>query len=178
MAILSSGEYGSGANAWVAGDDEEMERFVPIQDVFRGRHFDGQIIILCVAWYKLQAEPTGFGDQDGGSGISVTHTTILRWVQHYLPEFAKRWRRYARPRGGSWRMDETYIKVPGQRAYLYRVVGKAGKTVDFFLSRNRDVKASQSFLRSVRKDTGVPMKITWDAYEASHRGAARDAGRR
>jgi transposase-like protein len=137
--------------------------------MFRGRHFDGQIIILCVARYKLQAEPTGFGDQDGGSGISVTHTTILRWVQHYLPEFAQRWRRYARPRGGSWRMDETYIKVPGQWAYLYRVVDKAGTTVDFFLSPNRDVKASQSFLCSLRKDTGVPMKITWDAYAASHR---------
>ena len=31
-------------------------------------------------------------------GIAVTHTTILRWVQHYLPEFEKRWWRYARPR--------------------------------------------------------------------------------
>ena len=40
-------------------------------------------------------------------GISVTHTTILRWVQRYLPEFEKRWRRYARPVGGSWRTDET-----------------------------------------------------------------------
>src|SRR5215831_12467785 len=34
-------------------------------------------------------------------GISVAHTTILRWVQHYLPEFEKRWKRYARPVGGS-----------------------------------------------------------------------------
>jgi transposase-like protein len=40
-------------------------------------------------------------------GISLAHTTILRWVQHYLPEFEKRWTRYARPVGGSWRMDET-----------------------------------------------------------------------
>jgi hypothetical protein len=47
-------------------------------------------------------------------GITVTHTTILRWVQRYLPEFEERWCRYARPVGGSWRMDETYIKVHGQ----------------------------------------------------------------
>ena len=70
-------------------------------------------------------------------GISVTHTTILRWVQRYLPEFEKRWWRYARPVGGSWRMDETYIKVHGQWVYLYRAVDKAGQTVDFFLSPNR-----------------------------------------
>jgi transposase-like protein len=48
-------------------------------------------------------------------GISVTDTTILGWVQRYLPEFEKRWRRYARPVDGSWRMDETYINVHGQR---------------------------------------------------------------
>jgi len=46
--------------------------------------------------------------------IPVTHTTILRWAQRYLPEFEKRRRRYARPVAGSWRMDETYIKVRGQ----------------------------------------------------------------
>jgi transposase-like protein len=28
-----------------------MQRFVPIEDLFKGRHFDGEIIILCVAWY-------------------------------------------------------------------------------------------------------------------------------
>jgi hypothetical protein len=42
---------GSGANARVAGDDEEMQRFVPIEDLFKGRHFDRQIIVLCVSWY-------------------------------------------------------------------------------------------------------------------------------
>jgi transposase-like protein len=48
-------------------------------------------------------------------GIPVTHTTILRWVQRYLPEFEKRWRRYARPIGGSWRMDETYSALSSAR---------------------------------------------------------------
>jgi len=42
---------GSGANARVAGDDEEMQRFVPIEDLVKGRHFDRQIIVLCVSWY-------------------------------------------------------------------------------------------------------------------------------
>ena len=78
-------------------------------------------------------------------GISVTHTTILRWVQRYLPEFEKRWRRYARPVGGSWRVDETYIRFTDNGAYLYRAVDKAGQTVDFYLSRNRDVNAAKSF---------------------------------
>ena len=94
---------------------KEMQRFVRIEDLFKGRHFDRQIIVLCVSWYtsfKLSLRDLVIMMAD--RGISVTHTTILRWVQRYLPEFEKRWRRYARSVGGSWRMDETYIKVHGR----------------------------------------------------------------
>src|SRR5438046_1267505 len=97
---------GSGANARVGGDDEEMQRFVSIEDLFKGRHFDRQIIVLCVSWYtsfKLSLRDLVIMMAD--RGISVTHTTILRWVQRYLPEFEKRWGRYARPLGGPWRTD-------------------------------------------------------------------------
>ena len=66
-------------------------------------------------------------------------------------------------------MDETYIKVGGRWVYLYRAVDKAGRTVDFFLSPNRDVNAAKTFLRSAMKKTRKPAKITLDAYAASHR---------
>ena len=111
-------------------------------------------------------------------GISLAHTTILRWVQHYSPEFEKRWKRYARSVGGSWRMDETYVRVRGEWMYLYRSVDKAGKTVEFLLSRKRDVNAAKVFLRKAMKGQRTPTKITLDAYAASHRAVAdlKDAG--
>src|SRR3974390_3841196 len=93
-------------------------------------------------------------------GIDLAHTTILRWVQHYSPEFEKRWKRYVRSFGSSWRMDETYVKVRGEWVYLYRAVDKAGKTVDFYLSRNRDVNAAKAFLRKAMKVHRIPPKIT------------------
>ena len=105
-------------------------------------------------------------------GIIMAHPTILRWVQHYTPEFEKRWKRFSRPIGGSWRMDETYVKVGGEWVYLYRAVDKAGKTVDFYLSRNRDVNAAKAFLRKAMKGQRIPTKITLDAYAASHRAVA------
>ena len=46
---------------------------------------------------------------------------------------------------------------------------KAGRTVDFFLSENRDVNAAKTFLRRAMKNTRKPTKITLDAYAASHR---------
>jgi transposase-like protein len=78
-------------------------------------------------------------------------------------------REAARPVGGSWRIDETYIKVRGQWVYLYRAVDKSGQTVDFFLSPKRDVNAAKSFLRRAMKNTRKPAKITLDAYAVSHR---------
>src|SRR5205823_9005276 len=151
-------------------DDGRMRPFGPIEALFKGRHFDGQIIILCVSWYtsfKLSLRDLVIMMAD--RGMTLTHTTILRWVQHYLPEFEKRWSRYARPVGGSWRMDETYIKVRGMWVYLYRAVDKAGQTVDFFLSRSRDVHAAKTFLRNAMNNRRTPTKITLDGYAASHR---------
>src|SRR6202040_1873495 len=133
-------------------DDEKMQRFLRIEDLFKGRHFDRQIIVWCVSWYtsfKLSLRDLVIMMAD--RGISMAHTTILRWVQRYLPEFEKRWRRYARPVIDAGRLEETYIKVGGQWAYLYRAVDKAGQTVDCFLSRNRDVNAAKSFPRSAVK---------------------------
>ena len=63
----------------------------------------------------------------------------------------------------------TRLKVRGSWVYLYRAVDKAGRTVDFFLSRNRDVTAAKAFLRNAMKNRRTPTKITLDAYAASHR---------
>jgi hypothetical protein len=69
-------------------------------------------------------------------GVAVSHTTILRCVLHYVPEFEKRWNRYARRVNSSWRVDETAVPVRGGRHYLYRAVDKRGKTVDSLLCKS------------------------------------------
>jgi transposase-like protein len=64
--------------------------------------------------------------------------------------------------GGSWRMDETYIKVKGVWKYLYRAVDKEGKTVDFLLTARRDKAAALRFFEKAMKARGVPEKVTMD----------------
>ena len=49
-------------------------------------------------------------------GVTVVHTTVLRWVQCFVPVFEKQWKNYARPVGLSWRVDETYIQSEGSMA--------------------------------------------------------------
>jgi transposase-like protein len=150
-----------------------MPRFVPVEELFKGRHFDQEIVVICVRWYlSYKLSYRDLVAMMNERGVDLAHTTILRWVQHYSPEFEMRWKRYARSVGGSWRMDETYVKVRGEWVYLYRAVDKAGKTVDFYLSRNRDVNAAKDFLRKAMTAQRVPTKITLDAYAASHRAVA------
>ena len=150
-----------------------MPRFLPVERLFRGRHFDQAVVVLCVRWYlSFKLSYRDLVAMMSERGIGVAHTTILRWVPHYSPEFEKRWKRFARPVGGSWRMDETYVRVKGRWMYLYRAVDKTGKTVEFFLSRKRDVNAAKAFLRKAMDGQRVPAKITLDAYAASHRAVA------
>ena len=142
-------------------------------DIFKGRHFDRLIIIQAVRWYvTFKLSYRDVIDLLAERGVSVTHTTVMRWVQRYVPIFEKRWKKYAYPTGSSWRVDETYIKVKGKWAYLYRAVDKQGRTVDFLLSENRDKAAASRFFKKALKENELPAKITLDAYEATHRAIA------
>jgi transposase-like protein len=79
--------------------------------------------------------------------LSVDHVTIWRWVQRNAPVLNQRIRREMRRPNRSWRVDETYVKVAGKWAYLYRAVDSAGETIKFMLSPNRDLVAAKLFLR-------------------------------
>ena len=101
----------------------------------------------------------------------VPHSSILRWVTRYVPEYEKRWNRFSRPVSTSWRCDETYVSIRGKWHYLYRAVDKYGKTVDFLLRRDRGIAAAQAFFRKALATNlnRWPRKVTLDGHVPSHR---------
>ncbi|GHO63949.1 hypothetical protein KSC_028410 [Ktedonobacter sp. SOSP1-52] len=116
------------------------------QNPFKWRHFEAEIILLCVRWYLRYS--LSYRDLEEimlERGLHVDHTTIYRWVQEYASELERRCRPYVKPTNDSWRVDETYIKVKKQWVYLYRAVDSKGNTLDFFLSSTRDAHAATRF---------------------------------
>ena len=145
-----------------------MAGFLSLDELFKGRHFERDVVVLCVRWY-LRFKPSyrDFVEMTAGRGLSMVHTAIMRWVHHYAPEFERRWNPFARPAGASWRVDATYVKIRGAWMYLCRTVDRAGKTVDFRLSSRRDVTAAKaSFRKAFRSQGSAPRTITLDSYAA------------
>jgi transposase-like protein len=122
-----------------------------------------------VRWYiTYKLSYRDLRDMMAERGINLAHTTILRWVLRYVPVFEKKWSRFARPVGRSWRVDQTYIRVRGEWKYLYRTVDKQGNTVDFLLSERRNIAATKSFFKKAIQSYTPPEKITLEGYAATH----------
>jgi len=123
--------------------------------LFRGRHFEGVIIILCVRWYlRYSLSYRDLKEMMAERGLVMDHVTIWRWVQRYAPILNLRLGRELRRTNRSWRVDQTYVRVAGTWVYMYRAVDSAGDTIDFLLSPNRDLVAAKQFLQLALHRTG------------------------
>jgi len=142
---------------------------------FKGRHFTSEVILWALRWYL--AFPISYRDLSAmlaDRGVAVDHTTLFRWVQAYAATLERRVRAHLRPCTGSWRVDETYIKVKGIWTYLYRAVDSLGQTIDFLLSVRRDAAAAKRFFRKALAQpyTSNPRTITVDKNPAYPKAVA------
>ena len=132
---------------------------------FKGRQFTAEVILWAVRWYLMF--PISYRDLALmllDRGVEVDHTTIFRWIQAYAGELEKRIRPHLCMSNGSWRVDETYVKIKGRWTYLYRAVDSRGQTIDFLLSARRDAEAAKRFFRKAlaQPHTVNPRSITVD----------------
>ena len=144
--------------------------------LFKRRRFPVEIILLCVRWYCTYGiSYRDLAEMVSERGVAVDPSTIFRWVQRYAPEMEKRIRPYRGPRSGSWRVDETYIRVGGNWTYLFRAVDKHGRLIAFMLCDRRNTNAAYRFLRKAIKamSTYPPSSITTDKLASYPRAILR-----
>ena len=89
--------------------------------LFKGRHFEAEIIVLCVRWYlRFGLSFRNLEEMMAERNLHVDHVTIWRWVQRYAPELNRR----CRPE-----LRTTNAVVEGRRDVL-----AGGRQVDLFIS--------------------------------------------
>lgn len=149
-----------------------MTKPVERDAIYRGRRFQTETIELCVRWYiTYRLSYRDLAAMMAERGVVVSHTTIMRWVLRYVPEYERRWDRLARPVNSSWRMDETAVSVRGGLHYLYRAVDKHGKSVGSLLCTDRGMEAAREFFRKAvaTNHSRWPTTVNLDGNAASHR---------
>ena len=136
--------------------------------MFKGRHFDRSVILLCVRWYlAYKLSLRDLEEMMAERGLSVDHSTVHRWVVHFSPELLQRFHQRKRAVTGRWHVDETYIKVRGQWMYLYRAIDSRGDTVEFHFSEHRDLAAAKRFFKKALQRHGHPDRVVIDGSQTN-----------
>jgi IS6 family transposase len=147
--------------------------------LFRKRQFAAEIIVTCVRWYlRFSLSLRDVEELMAERGLGVDHTTIWRGTQTYGPEVQRRLRGQIKPKGSTWHMDETFVRIAGRWLYLFRAVDSSGQTVDFYLSETRDREAAKCFLKRAlaNRDNRPPHVFARDKLR-SYPAAIRDLPR-
>lgn len=99
-------------------------------------------------------------------GVDVSHETVRYWWHRFGPLFAAeiRKRRIEGMRSSRWRwhLDEMFVKINGERHYLWRAVDHEGEVLESFVTKTRDKKAALKFIRKAMRKHGRAEEIVTD----------------
>jgi len=108
--------------------------------------------------------------------IDICHETVRFWWHRFGPLFASaiRKQRVEGMRSSCWRwhLDEVFVKINGERHYLWRAVDHEGEVLESFVTKTRDKKAALKFLKKSLKRHGRAEEIVTDRLRSY--GAALD----
>ena len=131
---------------------------------FSGRGSADEVIALAVRWYvRYRLSYADVAEWLAERGLTVDRSTVYRWVRRYLPLLGEAARRYRRPVGKRWRVDETYCRLSGRWAYCYRAIDQHGQVVDVYVSERRNAAAARAFFERAVAETGTrPERVVTD----------------
>jgi len=141
---------------------------------YKGYRFPAEIISHCVWLYHRF--PLSFREVEElmlARGVIVSHETIRQWSVKFGPAYARGLRRRKARPGDKWHLDEVFVKINGQRQYLWRAVDQDGNVLDILVQSRRNTKAARRFFRKpLKKQCAVPRVLVTDklrSYGAAHR---------
>ena len=106
-------------------------------------------------------------------GIIVSYETIRQWCRRFGPDHARKHKRRQGRLGDIWYPDEVFVKIRGERHYLWRAVDQDGDVIDILVQRYRNARAAKRLFRKLLKgQERAPWQLVTDklrTYGAAHR---------
>ncbi|MFI2511572.1 IS6 family transposase [Streptomyces sp. NPDC018972] len=141
---------------------------------YKGHRYPVEVISHCVWLYHRF--PLSFREVEElmlERGIAVSYETVRRWCAKFGQQYASALRRRQFRPGGTWHLGEVFLKISGERKYLWRAVDQDGNVLDILVQDRRDKAAARRFFHRLMKRTHtVPRVIVTDelrSYGAAHR---------
>ena len=150
-------------------------------DPFRGFRTSPDIIRLAVMLYvRFPLSLRNVEDLLHERGIDVSHESVRFWWQRFGPMFAAEIRRKRVQKVRNWpqwrwHLDEMFVKINGEKHYLWRAVDHEGEVLESFVTKTRDTKAALKFLKKSIKSHGRPHVFVTDLLR-SYGAALREIG--
>ena len=148
---------------------------------FRYFNSSPEVIRLVVMMYvRFPLSLRNVEDLLAERGVDICHETVRFWWNRFGPLFAadiKR-QRISRMRGypqWRWHFDEVFVKINGERHYLWRAVDHEGEVLESYVTKKRDKAAALAFLKKALKRHGKVEAIVTDGLQ-SYPAAMRDLG--
>ncbi len=151
------------------------------RDPFKYFQSSPEIIRLAVMLYvRFPLSLRNVEDLLHERGIEISHETVRFWWNRFGPMFASeiRKKRAERLRSGpqwNWHLDEMFVKINGERHYLWRAVDQEGEVLESFVTKTRDKKAALKFLKKSMKRFGRPHIFVTDKLR-SYSAALKEVG--
>ena len=146
----------------------------PNTNGYRGYRFPHEIISHGVwLYHRFSLSLRDVEELLAKRGIVVTHETVRQWCLKFGPEYAQKLKRRQGRLGDVWHLDEVFVKIRGERHYLWRAVDQDGDLIDILVQRYRSARAAKRFFRKLLKGQGsTPWRLVTDklkSYSAARR---------
>jgi len=148
---------------------------------FRYFNSSPEVIRLVVMMYiKYPLSLRNVEDLLAERGIDVCHETVRFWWNRFGPMFAaeirqkrvNHMRAYTKWR---WHLDEVFVKINGEKHYLWRAVDHEGEVLESFATKTRNKAAALKFLKKMMKRHGKPKVVVTDRLR-SYGAAMKEIG--
>jgi len=141
---------------------------------YRGYRFPAEIISHAVwLYYRFSLSFRDVEDLLAKRGVIVSHETVRQWTRKFGPRYARALVRRRGRLGDVWHLDELFVRIRGQRHYLWRAVDEDGDVIDILVQPRRDRHAAKRFFRKLLKgQRREPRRLVTDklkSYGAAHR---------